>query len=137
MSDRRDVQPRRQYSDRRKEDRRQSARHPSEVLVRFLRTGAPSESALQGQLTDVSRTGVRILLGQPLQPAEALLIEARDQEDHCFNLTAQVVWTETVREGTFRVGCELRVELTDRQYSALKQLARESFAEDDLPEGVS
>ena len=119
---RRGNSPRRQ-TERRFADRRTDERCPSGVGIRFLRAGSPGDQVLHGQLLDASNFGICILLDEPPGDSAALLVEVRDQHRHCFSLTVDVVWTETTDEGLFRVGCELRVELTNRQRLLLEQIA--------------
>lgn len=122
MIDRRHVEPRRQLLDRRSDERRLDDRMLSEASVRFMRAATP-QTVLHGELLDVSAAGVRILLELPLAPPEALLVEARDGEGRCCNMTARVVWTEALEAGGWLAGCEFPVELTPRQYATLRSLA--------------
>lgn len=75
---------------------------------------------LEGALLDVSTTGVRLLLERPLEPAERILIELRDDDQGCLNLPAQVVWRESSGE-RHHVGCELRLEMTRKQQALLRK----------------
>ena len=76
-----------------------------------------------GKLIDVSSAGIRFVFDERPQPAETVLIEARGENGHCFNLTAQVVWIESTDDDRFRVGCELRAELTESQRRLLEEIA--------------
>lgn len=123
MIDRRSPAPRRAATDRRTEDRRSDNRLPSDARIRFLRAGPSADEVLHGELFDVSASGIRILLPQPLTADEKLLVEVRDAEKHCFNLTAKVVWNKPDPDGQHQVGCELLVDLSERQLELLKELA--------------
>lgn len=98
-------------------------REPSEARIRFLRAGTSTDEILGGELIDASITGVRLLLQDQLLPTEKLLIEVHDDQNRCFNLTAEVVWSETADEHYYRVGCELCVELSAKQHAMLNRLA--------------
>ena len=124
MIERRYPAGRRKPSDRRDADRRFDGRVSSDVRIRFLRAGKRSNEILRGLLADVSVSGIRILFEEPLRPGETLLVEVRDDEDRCFNLTAQVVWTEETDDGRHIVGCELCAALTDRQCKLLQKFTR-------------
>ena len=123
MNDRRLPKSRRDSTDRRIDDRRADVRYASQTCIRFLRAGHAGDQILHGKLIDVSSAGIRFLFDERPQPAETVLIEARGGNGHCFNLTAQVVWIESTDDDRFRVGCELRVELTDRQRRLLEEIA--------------
>lgn len=114
---------RREPADRRRTtERREYARLQTTTSVRFLRSGAVADEVLAGELTDVSHSGVNILLDRPLILGECIAIEVRDTDRHCFNLAARAVWVETDREGQHRAGCELCVELTRKQFLLLQEL---------------
>ena len=123
MNDRRRPKSRRDATDRRVVDRRADVRYLSQTGIRFLRAGNAGEQILHGKLLDVSSVGISFLLDERPQPSETLLVEARGENGHCFNLTAQVVWIESTDNDRFRVGCELRVELTDRRRRLLEEIA--------------
>jgi hypothetical protein len=123
MNDRRRPQSRRESSDRRIVDRRADARFASQTCIRFLRAGNDGEQILHGKLLDVSSVGIRFLFDERPQPSETVLVEARGENGHCFNLTAKVVWIESTDDDRFRVGCELRVELTEGQRRLLEEIA--------------
>lgn len=121
MIDRRVSDRRDDADDRRDADRRFDGRDDSKAGVRFLRAGSSLNEVLHGQLLDASATGIRVLLEEPLEESEKLLVEVRTAQDHCFNLMVEVIWAE-VTEDRFHVGCELCVELSSRQHALLKQL---------------
>ncbi len=123
MTDRRNSVPRRQCPDRRKGDRRQTRRESVPAPIRFLREQDGKTHVLSGQLVDASPTGVRILLDSALEQEERILIEVRGGQGECFNLAADVVWVEHQPDRRCLVGCELRVDLTKRQFARLKSLA--------------
>lgn len=117
------MSERRQPPDRRAQsDRRDYLRVQTSGQVRFLRAGENADEVLAAELVDVSHTGVRIQSDDPLIPGERIVVEVRDEEKHCFNLSAQVVWVESEPFDKHCVGCELRVELSRRQFSLLQQL---------------
>lgn len=120
MTDRRNVSPRRNTTDRRAEDRRDTPRLNTQVDIRFMRADAPGE-ILYGQLLQASPTGVRLLLDTPVVADERLLIEVRFEQT-CFNLTAIARWIEIASNSWFQVGCELSVELTSKQLRTLKKI---------------
>lgn len=115
--------PDRRQRDRRNIDRRRTQRHYLDADIRFLRAGGAPHEILEGELLDVSRTGLRLALRNALVPDDRLLIEVRDQARACFNLTAVVVWVEPHAPGGVLVGCELCVDLSPKQHARLKQLA--------------
>lgn len=118
MTDRRQPPP-----DRRSQtDRRDYLRVQTAGRVRFLRAGDNPDDVLAAELVDVSHTGVRIQSDEPLIPGERIVVEIRDDESHCFNLSAQVVWVESEPFDRHCIGCELRVELSRRQFSVLQRL---------------
>lgn len=118
------MNSRRHSFDRRsRQERRESPRVPLSSSVRFLRAGTDVDDVLPAELVDVSHTGLRIDLDTPLFQGECILIEVRDSNQHCFNLSAQVVWVEhSPTSAPHRVGCELRVELSRRQLMLMREL---------------
>ncbi|MEX1096611.1 MAG: PilZ domain-containing protein [Planctomycetales bacterium] len=123
MIDRRQPPPRRNR-ERRDTDRRLEPRLPSAAQIRFLRAGTESDEALPGELAEVSSCGLRLVLDEPLSPGERMLVEVRDRDGGCFNLSAAVVWTDARAGGRWLVGCALSVELSDRRYALLSELVR-------------
>lgn len=117
MVDRREPDDRRKQSERREYSRLQTA-----TSVRFLRAGNAADEVLAAELIDVSHSGVSISLDRPLIRGECIAIEVRDADRHCFNLAAQAVWVETDGPDQHRAGCELRVELTRKQFLLLEEL---------------
>ena len=110
-------------NDRRsRSERREYIRLNTTTSVRFLRSGATPEDVLSAELIDVSHCGIRILLDRPLIKGECILIEVRDADGRCCNLSAQAVWIESEFDQQHRVGCELRVELTRKQFTLLREL---------------
>lgn len=107
---------------RHRQERRRAHRQTTDVRIRFMRAGGVNGDVMYGELLDASRLGVRILL--ECQPAEneKLLIEVLANQDQCFNLTAEVVWSEPTGGSRFHVGCELCVELSAVQHATLKQM---------------
>lgn len=120
MSDRRSTIPRRKNTDRRTGDRRNTPRLDSSVNVRFLRSASHSRHVLEGELLDASRTGIQLLLDEELNPSETVLIELWGDMENCFNLSAEVIWSEVAEHERYRVGCELRVDLSAKQFRMLK-----------------
>ncbi len=130
MIDRRDTNPRRETTDRRSSDRREDPRVSPVGQIRFLRSGETVEAVLHGELLDVSQSGIQMLFDEELKDSEKLLIEVRDAEDRCFNLTAKVVWCESMEnDNRFRVGCELSIELTRTQYALLRRMSVRASAD--------
>ena len=76
------------FERRSRQERRESPRLNLASSVRFLRAGSEVDDVLPAQLVDVSNTGVRIDLDTPLFQGECILIEVRDANQHCFNLSA-------------------------------------------------
>ena len=114
---------RRQPMERRtRAERRESPRVATTANIRFLRAGSTADEVLPAELLDVSHTGVSISLDRPLIRGECILVEVRDGEKNCFNLSAQVVWVESNPDDQHHVGCELRVELTRKQFVLLREL---------------
>lgn len=118
MAERRQPPPER----RKQSDRRDYLRVPTAGRVRFLRGGLNADEVLAAELADVSHTGLRIQVDEPLVPGEPIVVEVRDEEGKCFNLLAQIVWVESEPEDRHCVGCELRVELNRRQFALLQRL---------------
>ena len=124
------MSERRHPSERRLQlDRREASRINACTGIRFLRAGSVADNAVQAELLDVSHSGVRIALQQPLIRGENLLIEIRDTDGKCFNLSAQVVWVDNLLDTEHRVGCELRVALTRKQFCMLRNMVEELHAE--------
>jgi len=117
------MSERRQPPDRRAQsDRRDYLRVQTSGQVRFLRAGNNADEVLAAELVDVSHTCVRIQSDEPLVPGERIVVEIRDEETHCFNLSAQVMWVDSEPLDRHCVGCELRVELSRKQFSLLQRL---------------
>jgi hypothetical protein len=113
---------RRTAGDRRVSDRRQAQRSPVDCQIRLLSAKTPSQ-VLQGSLLDVSATGMRLVLSQPISIGEKLLIEARRSSRVVCNVTVQVIWVEAGAVGQINVGCESIADLSPRQLSQLKSAA--------------
>lgn len=123
MSDRRFPANRRRPDDRRSGDRRETNRLPAELTLRLLRQHEDSQRLIDGILHDASPGGVRLLLLDSIEVGDRLLIEARDSSGACLNLTAAALWIEPYVDEWIQVGCELRVDLSPRQFQLLKSLA--------------
>jgi hypothetical protein len=113
----------RRSDDRRVADRRSEPRHRATAVIRYMRSGAPPERVLPGELYDVSRGGLRILIDEPIMCPESLLIEIRDAGKCCCNLTARLIWCQPFDDNRFQAGCELSVELSKAQFGVLKSLS--------------
>ena len=123
MTNRRQLSRRTPKEPRRGLDRREEPQGACETGIRFLRDGSSPIDVLTGELLDASLTGARLLLNQELGSGDRILVEVRTENGACFNLTAQIVWTEPVENDRFRVGCELCVELSRKQLTALQEFA--------------
>lgn len=121
MIDRRQPHPRRTCPDRRRGDRRQDQRLVSEAPLRFLLAGQSANEVLNGELCDVSPSGLQIHLDRSLAVGSTLLVEVQSPVEECFNLTGQVVWCRPAGDEGFQVGCELCVELSARQFALLRR----------------
>lgn len=113
---------RRQLNNRRRSDRRQSARETLFREIRFLSAASPT-TVWPGRLEDVSTTGLRLMLEQSVPTGEKLLIEVRDSARTVCNVTVEVVWSEADASGQYGIGCESLTELSARQMSQLKAAA--------------
>ena len=123
MTNRRHLSRRNPIPPRRGIDRREEPRGTCETGIRFLRDGSSPNDVLTGELLDASLNGVQLLLNQQLESGDRILVEVRTENGACFNLTAQAVWADPVEDDQFRVGCELNVELSRRQFAALQEFA--------------
>lgn len=111
MTDRRSSTGRRSGN-----ERRQYQRIKATTEVSLLRSGSTSgREPLNGILHDVSLDGIRILIDIPLSIGESLLVQVHNAGEHLFNTTAKVVWQEQEPTGKFTTGCELCVQLTQKQ----------------------
>ena len=115
---------RRQLDNRRRMDRRQSARETMFHEVRFLSAASPT-TVWPGRLEDVSTTGLRLILEQRVPTGEKLLIEVRNSARTVCNVTVEVVWSEADASGQHSIGCESLTELSARQMTQLKAAAGE------------
>ena len=122
MIDRRTPDSRPARTDRRDVDRRLDSRDPSNIAVRFLCSGQTGNDVLSGELLDVSQCGIRLALDDEIENGQKLLIEVRDATDHRMNLTATVVWVDSLDDSRLQVGCELAVELLPSQQDLLMSL---------------
>lgn len=123
MPDRRRSPPdRRRPVDRREQDRRNQSRQPTNSQLRLLRSGLNDHEVLAGELRDVSATGVRLETDRPLRLGERVLVEIREPGQRCFNLPAEVVWVERGAKRNHAVGCELRVDMTRKQFARLREM---------------
>jgi len=122
-NNRRDLNPRRQVSERRLTERRLEPREPFEAGIRFLRAGSSVDEILSGELVDVSASGIRVLLNEPLEQRQKILVEVRGESEDCFNLLAEAIWIEHLPSCECLIGCELCVELSRRQFARLQELA--------------
>jgi hypothetical protein len=113
---------RRTLRDRRVADRRQSQRSKVDCQIRLLSAAAPAQ-VVRGSLFDVSVSGMRLILSQPVSVGEKLLIEARRDSRVVCNVIVRVIWIEGLANPQCTVGCEAVAELTTRQLSQLKSAA--------------
>lgn len=113
---------RRILGDRRVADRRQSLRSTVDCQIRLLSAKAPSQ-IVQGSLFDVSASGMRLVLSQPVLVGEKLLIEARRASRVVCNVIVRVIWVEAGTAHQCNVGCESVAELSLRQLNQLKSAA--------------
>jgi exoribonuclease II len=123
MINRRTPKSRRATEERRDLDRRIDSRDPSNIAVRFLRSGQSGNTVLTGEILDVSQCGIRLALDDEIENGQKLLIEVRDATDHRMNLTATIVWIDSLDDSRLQVGCELAVELLPNQQDLLMSLA--------------
>ncbi len=129
MPDRRRSPPdRRRPVDRRQQDRRYQSRQLSSGSLRLLRSGLNDHEVLDGELRDVSKTGVRVETDRPLTLGERVLVEIREPGQRCFNLPAEVVWVEAGAKRHHSVGCELRLDMTRKQFARLREMVSASDA---------
>lgn len=129
MPDRRSSPPdRRRTVDRREQDRRAQPRQTSNSQLRLLRSGLNDHEVFDGELRDVSKTGVRLETDRPLTLGERVLVEIREPGQRCFNLPAEVVWVEAGAKRHHSVGCELRLDLTRKQFGLLRDMVSASDA---------
>ena len=126
MIDRRDVQPRRQQQDRRTGDRRESRRCLQSLSVRFMCASRDVDELVHGVLQNVSPLGMQLQLDRHVQPGERMLLEVLEDGRTIFNLNAEAIWSEPTSGGGFRIGCELRPALTDRQHDLLLQIVEQT-----------
>lgn len=116
MTDRRSSTGRRSGN-----ERRQFQRLKATTEVSLLRSGSSSSrEPLNGILHDISSEGIRILLEIPLSIGESLLVQVHNAGEHLFNTTAKVVWQGQEPTGKYTTGCELCVQLTQKQEKTLK-----------------
>lgn len=112
---------RRSTSRRSGNERRQFQRRKATTEVSLLRSGSSSNrEPLSGLLYDISSDGIRILLEIPLSIGESLLVQVHNAGEHLFNTTAKVIWQEQEPTGKYTTGCELCVQLTQKQEKNLK-----------------
>lgn len=119
------MSERRTSADRRMRDRRRYERSAVNCQIRLLSDATPS-NIVQGSVLDVSETGLRLTLTQPIAVGEKLLIEARRGTRVVCNVTAHVVRSVIAENGQCIVGCESILPLSDRQLSQLKAVSMES-----------
>lgn len=115
---------RRTLGDRRVADRRQSQRSTVDCQIRLLSATAPAQ-VVQGRLFDVSASGMRLILSQPVSVGEKLLIEARRASRVVCNVIVRVIWVEGGVDRHCNVGCESVADLTPRQLTQLKSAVEE------------
>lgn len=87
-----------------------------------MRSTGGHKGVLPGELLDVSLSGVRIIIDEPLATTESLLIEIREGDDLCLNLTARLVWCVPFDDTRFQAGCDLSADLSRSQLARLRQL---------------
>ena len=75
-----------------------------------------------GRLLDISPSGVRLTVTEPLTLDEALLIEVRLPDGSCLNLSARVVRVRAEADGQ-AVGCRLNVPPPGGRLAELRRLA--------------
>jgi hypothetical protein len=125
MPERRRILPpadRRRPKDRREEDRRNAPRQVSSSRLRLLRSGLNDHEVLAGELQDVSPTGVRLETDRALNLGERVLVEIRETGKRCFNLPAEVVWVDSKAGRRPAIGCELRLDMTRKQFALLRDM---------------
>jgi Tfp pilus assembly protein PilZ len=123
MPERRRTPPdRRRPEDRREQDRRDAPRQSSSSSLRLLRSGLNDHEVLAGELQDVSSTGVRLETDRTLNLGERVLVEIRQSGKRCFNLPAEVVWVDSKAGRRPAIGCELRLDMTRKQFALLRDM---------------
>lgn len=110
-------------------ERRIKKRHRSSSPVRVIVDGE-RHAIDRGELKDVSRNGMRILIDQSLETEQRIQIEIEDEFNVVRQSTARVMWCKTVESGLFQVGCQLELRLAVAQYVLLCDFAKtEELAE--------
>lgn len=117
------MNDRRQPQDRRVADRRSTHRVALERNVRILSATSPS-TIYQGWLLDVSEAGISVILEQPIQEGERLLIEVCEAERILCSVIVQCVWTDSFSAKKVRAGCESLARISSRQMTQLKLASR-------------
>ncbi len=103
-------------------ERREFLRVEVPRSVRFLRAAALPDEVLDAKLVDVSMGGIQLQLDAPLVMGEPIVVEITEPSRHICSLPATVVRIAEFPADQHRVGCELKVELTRRQFETLRSL---------------
>lgn len=99
-------------------------RHPvrrgAEVVVEIQRGPEASGAVLRGELSDLSRNGLRLRVRQPLRRNEAMVVRIRDLRSALdLHLPATVKWQRTEDHRVWSVGCQFDSQLAWEEYGEL------------------
>ncbi len=99
-------------------ERRVAPRHPSSLRVSCYPVGSGLSERRQARIRNLSQTGVGLAVDRAWMPGTVLIIEL-PAEEGTRSVRARVIHSTPQMGGTYLVGCNLDVPLTDAEIQAL------------------
>lgn len=100
-------------------NRRNHPRYAVSRAFRLSRVNAMFEEVFTAQVLEAAPLGLRLLTEEAVIPGELVRLESTDARGPALIVTAEVQWV-TVDVDGWRVGCELRRELTRDELRAMR-----------------
>jgi hypothetical protein len=104
-------------------NRRNHPRYTVSRSFRLSRVNAMFEEVFTAQVLEAAPLGLRLLTEEAVIPGELVRLESTDPRGPALVVTAEVQWV-TVDVDGWRVGCELRRELTRDELRAMRAAAK-------------
>src|SRR5262245_36656813 len=107
------------------EERRVRVRYPCNLETTLYATNGQGPLRLSGRVRNISRGGIKLVVGQKFEPGELLNVELPGPDGQAaYNVLACVVHAAAGAAGDWALGCAFAQELTDdelRPFGARRQ----------------
>ena len=105
------------------QNRRSHPRYSVSRSFRLSRVNAMFDEVFAAQVLEAAPLGMRLLTEEPVIPGELVRLESTDSRGPALIVTAEVQWVSVDVDG-WRVGCELRRELSRDELRALRAASK-------------